>query len=419
MNFKPNPLLYAACENFYSSFKLAVTMRDAIDHAVLSKAVAVAMTRYPYFCVFPKKEGSGIVLEFNTRPVPVLDSDRCLVLGSEECNGHLIYFGCEENKILLNASHYIVDGMGIDPLLKTVLYLYVAEIYGADGLMAERIRMPSERACDEEYAYPFPDGPFATDDSWPSPKIPNEAYGLDPDAFDGEGLYAYHLHIPQRAMMSRANPSDGSPVSFLTVLMYHAISSLDESVDVPVVAHVQHQYRQALRTPYNRHSLVSYVPVSLPPRAKRWDIEQQNTVIRGQIIFGSEPTEDLRAVNRILNAMPDDQASLSEKKTAMREYVERSVLRKTFGISYVGKMDWCGLDRYVRDIHAYIGEKGVKNMMLIEVMTVGDDFTINLMQSGKGRAYLDAFMEAMRRMDIPVTLVGEERYALCDTQIPD
>ena len=49
MNFKPNPLLYAASENFYSSFKLAVTMWDAIDHAVLSKAVAAAMTRYPYF----------------------------------------------------------------------------------------------------------------------------------------------------------------------------------------------------------------------------------------------------------------------------------------------------------------------------------------------------------------------------------
>ena len=38
---------------------------------------------------------------------------------------------------------------------------------------------------------------------------------IDADKFDGEGMYAYHLHIPQRDMMSKASPLDGSPVSFL------------------------------------------------------------------------------------------------------------------------------------------------------------------------------------------------------------
>ena len=56
--------------------------------------------------------------------------------------------------------------------------------------------------------------------------------------------------------------------------------------------------------------------------------------------------------------------------------------------------------------------------MLIEVMTIGEDFTINLMQSGRGRAYVDAFMEQLKLADIPVSLIGEERYTLCDTVIP-
>ena len=46
-----------------------------------------------------------------------------------------------------------------------------------------------------------------------------------------------------------------------------------------------------------------------------------------------------------------------------------------------------------------------------------EDFSINFMQSGRGRAYLDAFMEQLRLSDIPVRLVGEERYGLCDTVI--
>ena len=57
-------------------------------------------------------------------------------------------------------------------------------------------------------------------------------------------------------------------------------------------------------------------------------------------------------------------------------------------------------------------------MMLVEVMTVGEDFTINLMQSGSGRAYVDAFIEQLGLMNIPVRLTGEERYTLCDTVIP-
>ena len=419
MNFKPNPLLYGATENFYSSFKLAITMRDFVDHAVLSRAVEIAMTRYPYFSVTPEKDGNNIILAFNSRPVPVFDYNRCAVLGSEECNGHLLFFACEENRIFLNASHYIADGMGIDPLLKTVLYLYVADMYGTDGLQVERIRMPDEAVSDEEYAYPFPEIPFEIDNEWIPRKIPDRVYGLDSDVFDGEGMYAYHLHVPQRAMMAKANPSDGSPVSFLTVMMYRACCAIDETLDAPMVAHVQHQYRQVLRTPINRHSLVSYIPVSLPPQVKNWTVEQQNTVLRGQIIIGSEIPEELRAVNRILNVIPQDvEMSLSDKKVAMEQYVNRSIEGKTLGISYVGKMDWCGLDQYIKDIHAYIGEKYTKNMMLIEVMTIGEDFTINLMQSGRGRAYVDAFVEQLSLMDIPVTLVGEERYTLCDTVIP-
>ena len=102
----------------------------------------------------------------------------------------------------------------------------------------------------------------------------------------------------------------------------------------------------------------------------------------------------------------------------MRRYIEDSICGKTFGISYVGKMDWCGLDQYVEDLHAYIGEKDTPNMLLIEVMTVGADFSVNFMQSGRGNRYVDAFIDQLKSFDIPVQLVGQERYALCDTRIP-
>ena len=80
-------------------------------------------------------------------------------------------------------------------------------------------------------------------------------------------------------------------------------------------------------------------------------------------------------------------------------------------------MDWYGLERYVDDHHAYIGEKHTNYMLIIEVMTVGADFLLTFMQSGRGEKYLNAFMEELRSLRIPVNLVGEERYTLCNARL--
>ena len=414
MDFKPNPLIYGANEEFFSTFRLAIRMKDAVDHELLSRSVEKVKARYPYFCVSPNREGEDLLLRYNDRPLPVFSDDRTVTLGSEDSRGHLISFGCKDHTIFIDCSHYLADGMGLDPLMKSLLYLYVSERYGAEGLETERIRMPDGRICDEEHAYPFPDVVMDNEALGVLQKEPEDVYSLDPAAFDGEGLYAYYLHVPQKAMMTKASSSDGSPVSFLSILLYRALHRLDHDINKPVVAHVQHQYRAALRVPMSHHSLVSYVSVTLPPRLSKWDIEKQNTVVRGQVILKSSKEADIASVNRLIEAFPSG-SSFADKKDAMARYAEKSTRRKTFGISYVGKMDWYGLGRYVDDLHVYIGEKHTKDMLLIEVMTVGEDFSLTFMQSGKGEKYLNAFMDEIRSLQIPVRLVGEERYHLCNT----
>ena len=416
MKFKPNPLLYGANEDFFSTFRLAIRMKDSVDYDLLCHAVEKAMVRYPYFCVFPKLEEENLVLCHNSRRVPVFPDDRTITLGSEDSNGHLISFGCKNNTIFIDCSHYLADGMGIDPLMKSVLYLYASERYGTEGLESERIRMPDGQIYDGEYIYPFPSDAINSEDGFVLPKEVEDAYALNPIEFDEEGLYAYHLHVPQKEMMAKASSSDGSPVSFLSVLLYRALHQLDRNIDKPIVAHAQHQYRAVLRTPMSHHSLVNYIPVTMLPRIRKWDVEKQNTVVRGQVILKGDKGADIASVNRLIEAFPS-KSPFADKKDAMARYAENSILGKTFGISYVGKMDWCGLERYVEDLHAYIGERYTKNMLIIEVMTIGEDFSLTFMQSGRGEKYLNAFMDEIRSLHIPVSLVGEERYNLCNTAL--
>ena len=328
MNFRPNPLLYGANKDFFSAFRLAIRMSETVDYELLSRAVRSAITRYPYFCVSPERDGEMLVLRYNAHPVPVFPDDRTITLGSDESNGHLVSFGCKENTIFIDASHYIADGMGVDPLMKSVLFQYVSARYGAEGLEAERIRMPESPICEQEHAYPFPDSAMNSEEHSILPIVPAEAYALDADAFDQEGLYAYHLHIPQKAMMSKASSSDGSPISFLTVMLYRAFHQLDHSIDRPIVAHVQHQYRAMLRAPMSHHSLVSYIPVSLAPRLNQWDVERQNTVVRGQVILKGGIEADIASVNRLIEAF-SSKDTFAGKREAMAQYAEDSPVVST------------------------------------------------------------------------------------------
>ena len=109
MKFKPNPLLYGANEDFLSTFRLAIRMKDTVDYDMLSHSVEKAIVRYPYFCVFPEREDENIVLRYNSRPLPIFADDRTVTLGSEESRGHLISFGCKDNSIFIDCSHYLAD----------------------------------------------------------------------------------------------------------------------------------------------------------------------------------------------------------------------------------------------------------------------------------------------------------------------
>ena len=90
MDFKPNPLLYGASGDFFSTFRLAIRMKETVDYDLLSCSVEKVMVRYPYFCVFPEREGENLVLRYNKRPLPVFFDDRAVTLGSDDSRGHLI-----------------------------------------------------------------------------------------------------------------------------------------------------------------------------------------------------------------------------------------------------------------------------------------------------------------------------------------
>ena len=109
---------------------------------------------------------------------------------------------------------------------------------------------------------------------------------------------------------------------------------------------------------------------------------------------------------------------LTMKKNAMISMISKSRSKETYDISYVGKTDWSGLEKYFESVYMFAGEKE-KDSINLEVLSVGEYFDITFMQNGKGDKYVTEFIRQLRNNNIEVILTGEGRYQLSDFCLPN
>lgn len=226
MRYKVLPLMYSVNENFKNTIRFVLEFVDDIDFASLEHAVSQVKMRYPYFSVRLRKDGEELVLEDNELPFVISRDNRAVCLGSSESNYHVLAFAYDKNVISVDVSHNICDGNGIAPLVKTLSYYYIQRHYGAEGLDKNVIRLVGDEISEEEYAYPFPEKPIPTESISRPQQIETDPLLFTSDFFSDDGIYAYHLQIPQKELMEKAKPNDGSPVSFICVMFYKAVLNL-------------------------------------------------------------------------------------------------------------------------------------------------------------------------------------------------
>ena len=109
---------------------------------------------------------------------------------------------------------------------------------------------------------------------------------------------------------------------------------------------------------------------------------------------------------------------LEGKKQAMRGLVSGSLAKNTFGISYTGNISWGGLEKHIRDVHLYAGENNRHDSLSVELFTLGDVFSLCLMQPGRNPAFVQQLMQSFARYGIACQLMSEERYHLAPYSLP-
>ena len=195
------PLIYAASERFKNTIRFAVEFYEKIDPEALNYAVKQVQRRYPYFSVKIDKEGKAFVLAENSFPFVLKSDEAPVCLNSAASNGHLLAFAWKERTIWVDISHFICDGNGLAPLVKSLIYYYVERRYGTDGIDTDSIRLVTDRIEEEEYAYPFPDAPIPNEDVFPIKPKESVPFLFEDAFFDDGGSYAYNLQVPQHELM--------------------------------------------------------------------------------------------------------------------------------------------------------------------------------------------------------------------------
>lgn len=421
MSFKVNNLLYAAGEDLVNTHRTAVTMKDPVDPQILEEAIRKAAVRYPYFAVRLERRGEEYVMVLNELPFVLSPNGGTVTLGTEESNGHLFAFAWDGCRFFADASHFITDGNGLFPFLKTILYYYVKARYPDAELDVKKFALAGDPVPEEE----------ADDDPYPEETLPEQPVCAEtrpeqaflredqPGGYENRGQWtSFRFAIPQKELMAFASSIDGSPASFVATLLYRAVCEVHPENRLPLVCGMQHQFRKALGRPFSHLSHVRIIPMTYTDAMRGKDLGWLNTVSRGMLVLRADDANDVPTVNEhIRNEKAIRGMTLPEKHAYMRKALLDGIGRNTFEVSYTGRVPWSGLERYIATVTPYI-DMTLSGGISAEVYSIGEIFDINILQRNADRRYAERIEEALKENGVRYTSAEPEPFSLCGFRLP-
>ncbi len=398
-------------EDAPQTVRLTLRMTDTVDGRMLSEAVADTQRRYPYLSVRLRTVTDGQGREhaaFDDNPLPwvVCARREPLRLTGSEANGHLLAFAWWDDCIALDFFHAIMDGEAAYRVLRTLLYEYCRRRYDS-SLSGEGVWTADSPVDDEERTDPAMMPRPEPDDQQSAPGFPK---ALDiseaPIAPVADRHETVHIVADEAQMMAAVRSCHGTPAVWLSLLLNKAVARLHpaDGDGVPTVV-VAVNLRKALGTPLSHLPLVGGLSLPYTKELQALDIEGQMAAMRQMVVQQTTP-DRLQAyfwqtADRmdLLEQMP----TIEARRQAMSQV---AVVSRQYGsttLSYVGRANMGGAERYVRELRT---ESCTPYLISLQVAAVSGKFCLTFMQQFSTDAYLDAFLGELREQGITWEITG-------------
>ena len=415
-------LLYEVTPAVAYTVRLKVLLKEPADMVILRRAAERAFRRFWYFSKTVRLNSEGAyVLESTNLPIVVKEeTEKPVVLGSEETNGLYFCITCRKNAVYFNFAHNFCGGSGALPWIQATLWQYFCDRFQTK-ISAEGIVTPSTPVLEQELIYPDakalsteePIGEYKGGNSY----IPMEEYMTyfsNPSA----GTYFYPIEIGSHELMKYAKENDGSPNSILCAMMFKALSRVyrDNPEAAQISGKIVCNYRKDVGCPYTYRDLVRMLHVKYTAELTDYSIEKLSTFARGSMYLQMQPEISVKEYRKMMEIRDgiDAQKTFREKvEYALNNSLMRQGVSDTFTISYVGNITWGALAEYIESVYSI-----TDGHLMLEVNSLPDKFCISFQTFTEDRKYLDAFLQVLEEEGIPYVLGEGERTGLAGIQLP-
>lgn len=395
--------IYETTDEAPNTFRLSIKLKDMIDGDILRAAVKRTMERYPYFMVRMIREGADVFYESNMLPLPVINTNGRITLGSAETNYHLLAICYWQNWLHIDCYHALTDGGGLHPMVMTLLYIYISGYYGIDPEV-DNVRMPGDDIPEDEWKdpgeLPLPPRPEGLISKWNAP-----AFRLDENHVHlRSGSIVTTISISEKEFIPFSMSNDGSPATIVSLLLARCLDAFHPDASDPIVIAMCVNQRKALKAPLAHQSLVGDVRLVYSNRIKKMSFMDQATCFRGMVALQSDR-------DMVLDEIRDYQALIEElnginlydrrREICTGRLKERSKCI-TATVSYIGGVNLGFMEQYLQEFDPLPSTAlpSVHTPLTIEMVSMNGSIILNFIQYFPETEYFDLFVKQLRENNI-------------------
>lgn len=391
-NYAGIPYLYR--KNGAVSTVMEIVMKEDVDGAMLQVAVNFTVSRHPYFkSSLQERQGDYYIAE-NEMPFEVKETEELRSLGSKELNFHLMDITYYGKKIFVAFHHALCDGLGARRFVETLVcyyceFKYHMNIENGDGTLPK----PGDILDPFAYGmYPVEDVemPVSVKDGYVLPEVP--------EVMDGDTDYRYAFTLNNDSLMKYSKKMGASPAIVIALLVSKAIYSVHPDADKPVLCSMASNLREGLHAENTFKNCVNSINLPYIPEKS---FEEMSAEYKQIIKAHKEENYVKQCANGMIYLFSrlEQLDSIEAKKAAMAMF--DNIRINSYSLSYTGRLDLTECERFIESMHLY---SGGNNGLFVNMMSVGDTTTVDILQSFTDEAYVNVFKKLLNEAEIEYTV---------------
>ena len=386
-----------------------VRMKENIHHNSLYRASRLAYKRYPYFkSRFKVIDGSVYLCENIITPSPAR-LRKLRPLGGASTSNNLLDITYFQNSIYISFHHAMCDGRGIMLFIKTLLYYYLNFLYPHNNVRIPDVRLVGEGMLEGETADPVNDGILTFDKSKvfqvdrTAFAIPQVQNGLDA----GKESWRYEMTFKVNEVMKVCKENNCTPAILFTALMQKGVRNIYPDAAEPILCGMICDWRESIGLPNTFRNCVTSIYLPYSATEQTMTLRELGTHYRS-LISRQKEVDSARcsaSVMKMMSDMLDSLRSYERKQEVVQNFTSKPT--NSFTVSYTGRANMGDAEKYIESIHVYSsGTKGI----CLQMMSVGDTFTIDMQQNFESGVFADALLAEASHLGMTVHCSDVIRY---------